>query len=266
MDKASLSQKLQKMYEDYYEKDSCKFKNECMKGLCDKQIKFCCDRVQLGEHYGEDPSVPKIVCVGLEGKHNKCENEVIKDIYSPSDEAWNPHYRGVRYVLAYLLSSFVNKKKPENSRKNTLIEYQDTISQYALTNCYKCAFGAPSKVRGLEHSKAMQLNCKEILFNEIDILQPDVLIIQIVNNKPIDFWNNIIKRYGGSEKLVKGDGNKNNTSIYELKPTSGKPFLVVWTYHGAWLRFHGEGYREQKLNPVLDFTLEKLKEYGFKVD
>ncbi len=96
-------------------------------------------------------------------------------------------------------------------------------------------------------------------------MQPDVLIIQIVANKPIDFWKNFITRYGESEKPIKGDGNKNNTSVYELKHTSGKPFLVVWTYHGAWLRFHGEEYRET-LNPVLETTLEKLKEYGFKAD
>ena len=266
MNEVSLSQKLQKMYENYYERDSCKYQHKCMEDLCDKRIKFCCDRVKLGEQYGKDPNIPKIVCVGLEGIHDKCGNKVIKGISLPSDEAWNPHYKGVRYVLAYLLCSFENKEKPKNSRKNTLIEYQDTISQYALTNCYKCAFGKPTTDRGLEHSKAMQRNCQEILFNEIDILQPDILIIQIVNNKPINFWKNIVTRYGGSEKLVKGDGNKNNTSVYELKYNSGKPFLVVWTYHGAWLRFHGEEYLKQKLNPVLEAVLEKLKEYGFKVD
>ncbi|MCH5192139.1 MAG: hypothetical protein J1F23_08260 [Oscillospiraceae bacterium] len=266
MNETLLSQELQKMYEKYYNENSCKFQHECMEGLCDKRIKFCCDKVKLGEQYGKDPHMPKIVCVGLEGKYGKCENEVIKSISSPSDEVWNPHYKGVRYVLAYLLSSFANKEKPENSRKNTLIEYQDTISQYALTNCYKCAFGGPTKVRGLEHSKAMQRNCQEILFNEIDILQPDVLIIQIVNNKPTNFWENIITRYGGIERRIDDDKNTNNTSVYELKHTSGKPFLVVWTYHGTWLRFHGEEYRRQKLNPVLDATLEKLNEYGFKAD
>ena len=71
----------------------------------------------------------------------------------------------------------------------------------------------------------------------------------------------------------KMDKNTKNVSTedisvcsFELKHTSWKPFLIVWTYHGAWLRFHGEEYRNQKLNPVLEATLEKLKEYGFKAD
>lgn len=260
-----MLQKLQNMYEDYYKEGFCKYQNACTEGLGDKRVKFCCDRVKLGDQYGKDPRLPKIVCVGLEGVHEECENQIIKDIVPPSDNAWNPHYKGVRYVLAYLLSSFENKKKPENSRKNTLIEYQNTISQYALTNCYKCAFGDPTKVRGLEHSNAMQRNCQEILFSEIDILQPDILIIQIVKNKPTNFPQNIFSRYRGSEKCIRGDGDKDNTSVYELKHTSGKRFLVIWTYHGAWLKFHGEEYLKKKLNPVLDAALEKLKEYGFNI-
>lgn len=268
MKEVSLSQKLQKMYDDQvYEKGFCEYQNDCIEGLRDKRVKFRFDRVKLGERYGKDPRLPKIVCVGLEGKHDKCENLIVqKEIDNPSNTVWNAHYVGVRYVLAYLLSSFEGKEKPENKFKYTLNNYQDTIKCYALTNIYKCAFGDPNQSSGLEHSAAMCINCQKILFREIDILQPDVLIIQAVDNLPTNFWKNIIKRYGGSKTPVKGDENKNNTSVYELKYNSGKRFLLVRTYHGNAWRFRGKNYLKQTLNPVLEATLKKLKEYGFNAD
>ena len=114
---------LKEMYKEYYTGDGgqCRCFDQCKNGI-DEPCKFSSDKAMVGKKYGIDSSVPKIVFIGLEGldkKANRLEPvfRTVKDIIPPNREVYNPHYKGVRYVLAYLLGGITNKRKPLNALK-----------------------------------------------------------------------------------------------------------------------------------------------------
>ena len=188
------------------------------------------------------------------------------NIDEPSDTAYNSHYKGVRYVLAYIMSAFVHKDPPQNALKKTLINYSETIYKYTLLNCYKCAL--EKKAQGLYHSECMKKNCQRILFDEIKILDPDFLIIQIKNNRPIDFEKNLIMELGNGTDPIQIKGNQ-YTGAYKLIKPSGKPIILIWTYHGSgdpdpnkrsWVNDNKNGntYITNILKPVLDAAISEF--------
>lgn len=258
------------VYAKFYGTDTprCKYCDDCRKNLKDKHNKFSFYRAEVGNRYGKDPRIPKVMIVGLESKDPDKGNSfddgegniVIKDIIrEPSRDASNPHYRGVRYVLAYLLSSFCGKETPKSTSGASLYGYEFMTKEYVLTNVYKCAFGEQEKYSNLEHTYEMKVNCQELLFDEIEALEPDVVVIQGVSNQPKNFWDNISKRFFDSEKdPIEGDGKDNKTSAYKMQLPSGHPFIMIFTYHGAWRSFAGKKYLET-LNKVLDAAIKELE-------
>ena len=239
----------------------CKYYNECKKRLKDKTPKFRQDRARVGEGYGQK-GMPKIVCVGIEGfiDEDKLNDEKILTNYlEPSNDACNAHYNGVKYVLAYLLYSFCNKKKLESHIGDVICnEYNWTTSKYCLLNLYKCAFvpnDDPDKTRDLPHTKGMKTHCQEILLSEFEALDPDVIVIQ-TSQYPDGLWEKLKEKY--TLDLVLGDGEDNITSLYKGN-YNGKPVLFVFTYHGAYQSFISSDYICNKLNPVLEKTVEQLQ-------
>ncbi len=252
---------LEEMYKEYYSGDGsyCRFFNECQKNA-EKPCVIASDKARVGKKYGSG-KVPKIVFVGLEGLPNE-EPEganVYKPIIAPSHSADNPHYMGVRYVLAYLLSGFCNKNKPRDASAAVLDKYRQTIDYFALLNCYKCAFYRNEQSSKLSRTKAMKKNCQEILLREIEILKPDILVIQVKTDRPTDLEENIITRFGGGLKGELLDGNS-TTGAYKYGS-----FVLVWTYHGAggppnkprcWV--NNADYIKT-LNHTLDIVIEEFK-------
>ncbi len=273
------AKELNRMYDQYYcgPNGHCKYWEKCKEGLLENiyPCKFFSDRVKIGERYGTNPLLPKIVFVGLEGVHEGYKNNPIPAIdYSnpisvPSRDASNNHYRGVRYVLAYLMAQFTDGKNncPEDASIGKLEEVQDSqyLDQYCLTNIYKCAFG--SGTTGLPHTKEMQQNCIEILLEELKILEPDILVIQVVTGRPTQLWSALMNKFSGSDiPLCQAKRNK-NTSVHRLN-RNGTPFYCVWTYHGnggpypykrGGVFVNNNEYISRELNPVLDETARLLR-------
>ena len=92
--------RLESLYKEYYGNGGCQFFSECEKGISEK-CTFRFDKAKVGAKYGKKPEIPKIVFVGLEGRNRHQEIEKTE-----TNEYYNPHYKGVRYVLAYLSSSY----------------------------------------------------------------------------------------------------------------------------------------------------------------
>ena len=99
MERDFYKSRLEALYNECYGSGGCKFFSECEKGIS-KSCTFRFDKAKLGAKYGDTTEIPKIVFVGLEGlnRHQGIEKPETVNCY-------NPHYKGVRYVLAYLLSS-----------------------------------------------------------------------------------------------------------------------------------------------------------------
>lgn len=259
---------LNEMYDEIYNNVSCG--NRCPHwGKCkpDEPVKFYFDRVKVGAEYGT--AYPKILFSGLEGKYGEVSDYRIPEIFKPSLDANNSHYIGVRYVLSYLLSGISNETQPINAEISELSAdiFVEHLKYYCLSNIYKCAFGSPGISRGLTHTNTMKTECYKIFFKEIDVLRPDIVVIQAVSEVPPNLWKEMLYKYGTGHQLLKGDGQKNNTSAYLLHYEDGAPFYCIWTYHGSG-RPHGKGkafgnnnidYIQNELNPVLDKVIEVFK-------
>lgn len=214
----NLKNNLEEMYKKYYiGKDGhCKYFNECKKRVDAEPCKFSSDKAMVGEKYGSDSSVPKIVFVGLEGLNKEdCRldaNRNVEEIINTSHKVYNPHYKGVRYALAYLLKGIANESQPQNALKKILENYNETTKYHALLNCYKCAFS--NKSQGLTHTNEMKEHCQELLFKEIEILKPDIVVFQAINGRPKDFESNLENVFGEGQQISGEANDKKQLLIY----------------------------------------------------
>lgn len=282
----NLVDSLNKMYERHYGKgNSCTCENwgKCSDSQNVTELKFCFDRLKIGEEYGKNKSIPKIVFCGLEATREEKAKlpyastvqkripEIdVKDKYSqPSTEAYNNHYRGVRYVLSYILAPFFGEDFPKSAKEAELKKFNDNryMKNFCLTNIYKCAFGREKS--GLTHNAEMQYFCPKIFFDEIDILEPDILVMQVVSDLPKGFWTNAKERYRGDGNPLQRAKRNTNTSVYRMFTNTNKPFLWVWTYHGNGGPYARKGnggvfvnnqkYISEELNPVLNRVIEEAQ-------
>lgn len=263
--------RLEALYTEYYGNGGCQFFSECEKGIS-KSCTFRFDKAKVGEKYGENSEIPKIVFVGLEGLNEHQGIEKLETV-----NCYNPHYKGVRYVLAYLLSSYFSKERPDSVLKDRLKDYVETMEYFALLNCYKCAFG--DKPKGRPHSESMKEHCQEILFREIEALEPDIVVFQAKSNRPTNFEKNLANKFGKEELIC---GNE-DTGAYWYTLPSGKRFIWIWTYHGAGNKYprnqqnqrnrgwasndiSGKDYREKDLDPVLDKVLDAMRQLNLSTN
>ncbi|MBO5332990.1 MAG: hypothetical protein J6B37_02615 [Clostridia bacterium] len=263
---------LNEMYDEIYCNKSCGNRCEhwekCKPKDPNKPVKFYFDRVKVGKEYGT--IYPKILFAGLEGVHGEVEDLRITEISEPSLTKYNPHYKGVRYVLSYLLANLSNETPPINAKKSELSKdmFVEHLKHYCLTNIYKCAFGLPKDITGLTHTEEMKNECFKIFLKEIEVLHPEIVVIQIAKNAPDNLWNSMIKAYGNKEELLKRAERNAKTSAYRLKYNDGTPFYCIWTYHGNGAPFakqrggrfgnNNVEYIENELNPVLDEVIEQF--------
>ena len=249
---------LNKVYNKYYgENNKCCYYSECKSSILDCEEKFLFDKANVGKEYGNNPNIPRIVAVGLEGLGKK---GIVSTVEVPSDTAYNPHYKGVRYVVAYVLRKCAKEEPPANSLKKELRNYNDAVYKYALLNCYKCAFSKRST--NLPHTEAMKEHCQKILFDEIRVLRPDFVIVQMKSNRPHDFEENFREKLGFDEKkCIAGD---ENTGVYQLIRNTGESLFLIWTYHGSgspdsgirsWTNDTKNGFKY--INNSLNYILDK---------
>lgn len=251
---------LTEVYSKYYigEHGECRYFDECKKRLKKRKIKHQCDRVRIGADYG-NKNYPQVLFVGIEGFCD-CNNEynVVDSFSEPSKNANNPHYNGLLYVMQYLLSAYNKCPKPTKVKANDNDKYNLT-DKFALTNLYKCAFvpkDKPNETSGLSHTKGMKQHCKEILLEEIGLLQPDVIIVQ-TSQWPNGLFDKMKEKYSFDKPEVYF-GENDETSVYK-GTLNGKQILLLCTYHGAYQMYKTSSYLLQQLNPTLDKTIELLR-------
>lgn len=255
----SYKNKIQKIFEP---NNYCPNYNECKKNIkysgCDKITdKFIFDRARIGELYGVENNIPKIVMVGIEGFSSE---QVISTVIHPAltDRAVNPHYRGVKYILAYLLADFLGKDKPNPKiTKNGVVWVDDALKRYALCNLYKCAFvpeNDPDRCKNLCHTREMSSNCINLLIKEIKILEPDIIVIQSSNDGVFtETMRTKLYQEFSCKKTLDIDGSAAN--LYEGYVNS-KHISIVRTMHGSDWTFKTHNYIENCLNPILDKAIE----------
>ena len=244
--------------------NQCPYYNKCRNGIKygNKPIneKFLYDRARIGELYGNDNTIPNIVIVGIEGFSDE---KIVKDVISPSLDANNSHYNGVKYTLSYLLADFMNKDKPAPKITNSSVDWiQDALKRYCLCNLYKCAFvpeDEPQRTRGLCHSQAMQENCINLLVSEIKALEPDIVVIQAATTKRnfTQSMKNVILNEFNLKEIKSGDDGI--TCLYNGKIFE-KQMLLIQTRHGSDRKFKSHSYIEEILNPILDKAIELINE------
>jgi len=245
--------KLKSVYDKHYCSGECVNYPQCKKGLIDDGVLFNC--AKLGKHYGDEP-YRKVLVVG---KEPVTENRRITQTAS-LEEADNPHYRRTLYTLATIL-----EKEPDSDAINNLEQYEKLLDYFCLTNYFKCSFTETVKENGkkkakknsgIETSKTMKKECWNILMDEIDALEPDIIIIQGTSYSNA-FWRKIEEHYGknslqkrkykkGYEQLTKHDNGPNGGCLY-----------IVWAYHPTARAPYSWNQRIKNLQ----YILEKLKEF-----
>lgn len=220
-----LTQKL------YNNNNKCPYFDECNNSMsCENKSRFY--RTRIGSNYNNEPT--RILVVGQEdvgeGKQYSCCEPCTME-----EAGYNPHYLRTFYSVAHIL---LNDELPKDYSKQNMCypQFEELRHSFALTNYYKCVFSDNAHNSNISHSKIMERNCSENLIKEIEILKPDILIMQGKNHKT--FWNNI--NYEGVPNTLKTILiNNKNYEIGLYKTTiNGKTTYIVDSYHptsrGIW--------------------------------
>ena len=239
---------------------ACPHFSECKKDICYGQergdritYKFRFDRARVGDEYGKNPNIPRVVMVGIEGFSDTQEIQGIPPLSLTAD---NPHYNGVKYVLSYLLADFLGKRKPEPRITKSGVDWvKDALKSFCLCELFRCAFvpiSALEKSKGLCHTEAMKKYCTKRLIDEIKALDAEIVVIQATgsNSFPEENFKLICEEFQCEKvcenekraRLLKGENN-------------GHSILIIQTYHGAYARFKSHRYLEE-LNHVLDEAIK----------
>lgn len=234
---------MKKTYKDYIDELDDLFERKyCNNGCCPcfqqcsenmENPKIKCDyATRVGENYGQG-DLPKVVILGLESVHQ--HNEHTPPASSIKDTN-NEHYRKTLYTLAMCLKG----TQPKAYSVKALEKYESLLSSYCLTNYYKCAFSDDqNKVNGLDHSRSMKENCYKILLEELDILEPDLLVVQ-GKFTTHHFWEPLDERYGKGIRIWGNNkGDPDTVSLYQHSMNQ-KPFYVLYSYHPSAIHYWSE--------------------------
>lgn len=213
---------LNEMYDSFYKND-CNY-NICSNCMCESPANIKFDyAAKIGEDYGKVGAY-KVLVVGKESKYQRATVE--KTVYDIS-KAPNTHYRGTLYTLTLLLTNEV----PESTSVNDLKKHNDLLKQFCLTNYFKCAFREYDKdkkgqitVRGLPVNQFMVDACCKLLLQEIEILEPDIVIMQGKFTSKL-LWD-ALEKEGYRCKY----GENTPISLYRYT-LNGRSFYVLWSYH-----------------------------------
>lgn len=209
----------------------CECAKECEKNMCqDDPIRFCYAKV--GAEYGKDEKSPRIMFVGKEpvGKNSEIERpEYVGDV-PPT----NWHYFGT-IASAVMLLTKENLEEADATQEN-LKKYGNIQEKFVLTNYYKCAFPIKRKNgktnrQGVHTNNVMKEKCLPLLFKEIELLQPDIVITQ-GKFFPNEFWHELETRYQ-EEKTIPSSMCKIGFTQYAYKNKTEKKLFVVFGYHPA---------------------------------
>ena len=99
----------------------------------------------------------------------------------------------------------------------------------------------------------MKENCYHLLEKEIDVLEPDIVIIQ-GKFTPEAFWS----AYGTGERILGNKSAKDDTiSLYRYKDKKEKPFYILYSYHPGYFRAWGGELLKDLKSIIADFRGNK---------
>lgn len=159
----------------------------------------------------------------------------------------------------------INWKEKNNHIKGTLytlnkifnVNSEYIYSSYALTNLLRCAYQNVNKFdnrSGVHDNITMRMNCKEYLVNEINILEPTLIIVQGswgIHEK-IGIIPILRDKYGHPKKILY-DERYSNYGLFKYKD-----FMCIISHHPAIL-----GHWMKNLAPI---TLWPFVEYLKEID
>ena len=214
-----LSQKI------YNDDNKCPYFDKCSSSMsCKNKLKFY--RTRIGSNYDNEPI--KILVVGQEdvgeGKQYSCCEPCTME-----DAGYNPHYLRTFYTVAQILLDSKDLPKGFNKEHMSQGKLEDLQHSFALTNYYKCVFSDSNQNSDVHHSKTMEKHCSRHLLQEIEILKPDIVIIQGKNHK--NFWEQI--DYCEVPETIKRIpvGNKEyDIGLYKAT-VNNNAFFVIDSYH-----------------------------------
>lgn len=250
----NIELKLKQMYDAHF---CCDGKCECFNACCNTmqftaESSIICNRnLKIGKRYGEKA---KILFIGKENKNRSA------GLTPAEPESFltqkNQHYNRTRFILSALLGECDEDAVSKYDGYAFASPNDDTLHRYfALTNHYHCVFKQKADARqyhGIKANNTMWYNCVEIVRKEIEILEPDVIVIQsgwsVKENALTD-----IKKYFNE----KWDLRKTQfVGLYKAKNTeSGRICYIIGSYHPSFHLWH----QDQYLAPLKTCILETRK-------
>ena len=216
----------------YKNENKCPYYDECSNSMsCKNKLKFY--RTRIGPNYDNEPI--KIMVVGQEDVGGAKEYTCCEPC-TMEEAGYNPHYLRTFYSVAQILLN--DNDVPEGFSKKHMSQskFEDLRHSFALTNYYKCVFSDNANNSNISHSKIMERNCSENLIKEIEILEPDILIMQGKRHKT--FWNNInYEEVPNTQKTICINNKNYEIGLYKTT-INGKTTYIVDSYHptsrGIW--------------------------------
>lgn len=240
----------------------CQCFSKCKTCDFDYDSSFICNKsLKLGEWY--ERAKIKVLFIGKEDVSRNTE-----DILRPASfsDVKNQHYIGTKHILAALLG-YCSADDITNYRNKEIHfkEEEHLHKQFALTNHYHCAFKNKSqegKNHGIRVSDSMWKNCASIVRNEIEILQPDVVVIQAgwsaKRKMPSKTRVKDVEFYFDKEKWTVTE-NDDIFGLYEAyNKETGRTCCIIGSYHPSFHKWNEEEYlcplkaRVKKVKEILE--------------
>ena len=219
-----------------------------------------CSACHNGEHYyatyvGPDYAEAriKILFIALDAGADSESYDLLKrrdGILRWYQTHWNQHYRGCIWVASYLLGSLClpqcssrcsSRCEPEHGRKCVL-------RLIAQGNAVKCV---PASATGMYFNNRPRIpHCLPLMFEEIPILRPDVILLQGRNDLHGPFFKNVEER-GGKRETTKCD----HVSVVTWPNDAGRSVVVSLNHPSR-----GNLQRDWEPNnvPALDEARQRL--------
>lgn len=186
-----------KLYnEQYYQNGTCIFFQDCKKGIQTNinngyVFSFA---ARIGENYSlqlGDEQI-RIVVVGKENPRRNLINTPPARLieWENIKRGVNLHYRETYRLLCAMLNyNWDSENRCLADHKKYVYKPDAVLTAFTLTNQYRCAFkDYPDQVRNIKNTPTQEKNCTLFLKNELEVLNPTILVIQTDKLKATDIF------------------------------------------------------------------------------
>lgn len=220
----------------------CPCFEKCKRNGFDYDSSFICNKsAKIGKYYSQQRI--KIVFIGKE------DVSAIKDLEKPAEftDTKNQHYRGLKLILAALLDEYDVDKL---TNEYVYVKGEESLHErFALTNQYHCAFKTKEqdgKRHGIKTSETMWENCAKIVKLELEVLHPDVVVIQAgwSAKQKTKSQNRIngIRHYFSDDWTITEVDEGEIFALYKATNGSGQICYIIGSYHPSFHQWRDDTY------------------------